>query len=140
MAVILNPYLHFRDKAREAMEFYQTVFGGELDVLTFAEQGDPYPGEGAKVMHAQLETPSGFTLMASDTPDRLEHERGENVFSVSHQRSEGRRSRAPWLLEEAQHGRQRHAGARDRGRGVRTFGMLVDAFGVTWLVNISAED
>ncbi len=36
--------------------------------MTFAENGDPYPGEGHKIMHAQLETASGFTLMASDMP------------------------------------------------------------------------
>ena len=31
MSTVLNPYLGFRDNARQAMEFYQSVFGGELD-------------------------------------------------------------------------------------------------------------
>ena len=44
MTVILNPILHFRDNAREAMEFYQTVFGGELDVMTFASRAIRIPG------------------------------------------------------------------------------------------------
>jgi len=139
MAVILNPYLHFRDKAREAMQFYQTVFGGELDILTFGEQGDPYPGEGAKVMHAQLETPSGFTLMGSDTPERMEHERGENVFSVSISGAKGDDAelRGYWKkLSLGAHVTQELETAVWGG----TFGMLVDAFGVTWLINISAED
>ena len=30
MASRLNPYLSFSDNARQAMEFYQSVFGGEL--------------------------------------------------------------------------------------------------------------
>ena len=33
----LNPYLGFRDNAREAMEFYTSVFGGELNVSTFGD-------------------------------------------------------------------------------------------------------
>lgn len=33
----LNPYLNFRDNAREAMQFYQSVFGGELDLQTLGE-------------------------------------------------------------------------------------------------------
>ena len=37
MTVRLNPYLSFKDNARQAMEFYQSVFGGELTVNTFAE-------------------------------------------------------------------------------------------------------
>ena len=37
MASRLNPYLSFRDDAREAMEFYHGVFGGKLDMTTFKE-------------------------------------------------------------------------------------------------------
>src|SRR3954470_10568688 len=83
MTAILNPYLNFRGTAREAIEFYHSVFGGELSVMTFAENGDPYPGEGDKVMHGQIDTPSGFTLMASDVTSAHEYTRGKNNFSVS---------------------------------------------------------
>ena len=65
MASRLNPYLNFQSDAREAIEFYRDVFGGELNVMTFGDMGGE-PADG--VMHAQLETPSGFTLMASDAP------------------------------------------------------------------------
>ena len=67
MTVQLNPYLHFADTAREAMEFYRSVFGGELHVLTFGDMGaeGPVPPPDG-VMHAYLETPDGFELMASD--------------------------------------------------------------------------
>ncbi|HEX6140730.1 MAG TPA: VOC family protein [Candidatus Limnocylindria bacterium] len=64
----LNPYLTFQGNAREAMEFYRDVLGGELTFSTFAEGGMPHePADAEKIMHAQLETPSGFTLMASDS-------------------------------------------------------------------------
>ena len=65
MTTILNPYLNFDGNAREAMEFYSSVFGGDVNVMTFGDMGE----EGDlkdKVMHSQLETPQGFTLMASD--------------------------------------------------------------------------
>ena len=63
----LNPYISFNDNAREAMEFYKEVFGGTLTLNTFGEygaQGD----EADKIMHGQLETDKGFTLMGADTP------------------------------------------------------------------------
>jgi PhnB protein len=64
----LNPYLTFQGKAREAMEFYRGVLGGELVVTTYAEGGMEHdPADAEKVMHSQLETPNGFTLMAADT-------------------------------------------------------------------------
>ncbi|GAA1745863.1 VOC family protein [Nostocoides vanveenii] len=63
--VTLNPYLTFDGNACEAMAFYAAVLGGDLRVSTFAEFGDP-GNEG--VMHAQLQTPAGFTSMASDMP------------------------------------------------------------------------
>jgi PhnB protein len=68
MASRLNPYLSFQGNAREAMELYREVLGGELTVTTFGEGGLPHqPGEADKVMHAQLETPAGYTLMGADS-------------------------------------------------------------------------
>jgi PhnB protein len=37
MASRLNPYLSFRDNARQAMEFYKAAFGGKLSLSTFKE-------------------------------------------------------------------------------------------------------
>ncbi len=74
MVTRLNPYVSFRDTAREAMEFYRTVFGGELVLSTFAEAGMPVvPGEGDRIMHGMLETPGGLVLMGADTPSSMEH-------------------------------------------------------------------
>jgi PhnB protein len=65
----LNPYLSFKDTARQAIEFYHSVFGGELRISTFKDSGasmDPIDDD--KVMHSQLDAPNGITLMVSDTP------------------------------------------------------------------------
>jgi len=79
MASRLNPYISFDGSAREAMEFYADVFGGELNASTFGELGGMEGADGNKIMHAQLETPSGFTLMASDTPPGMEYTPGNNM-------------------------------------------------------------
>ena len=71
MVARLNPYIGFRGKAREALEFYRSVFGGDLEVMTFGEMGDPDGAEADLVMHGRLETPQGFTLMAADAPDKM---------------------------------------------------------------------
>jgi len=79
----LNPYLSFKDNAREAMEFYTTVFGGKLTVSTFKEyHASQDPSEDNKVMHSILEADNGITFMASDTPNRMVYTAGTN-FSMS---------------------------------------------------------
>ena len=78
MPVLLTPYLTLDGTAREAMTLYQSVFGGELSVMTFGDMG----AEGdlaAKVMHAHLATPDGLTLMASDIPPGEVVEPGSTV-------------------------------------------------------------
>ena len=83
MTVRLNPYLSFRDDAREAMTFYQSVVGGELTVSTFADfHASEDPAEQDKVMHSHLETPDGLVLMGADTPNSMEY-RPQAGVSVS---------------------------------------------------------
>ncbi|TPW72883.1 VOC family protein [Schumannella sp. 10F1B-5-1] len=137
MVAILNPYLNFRDNAREAMEFYQSVLGGELNINTFGDFQMPgiEEAEMGKVMHAQLETPSGFTLMGSDTPAYMDFAPGTN-FSVSLSGDEVDELRGYWAkLSEGATIQQELAPAPWGGE----FGMLVDKFGIAWLVNVNKE-
>jgi len=134
MATRLNPYLSFRDTARDAMELYRSVLGGELTVTTFGEaHASDDPAEAGKVMHAQLETPSGFTLMASDTPNVLELHEGSSI-SVSLSGDDDAELRRCW------------DGLSDGGTVTMplevapwgdAFGMLTDRYGITWFVNIA---
>ena len=72
MQTRLNPYLSFKDNAREAMEFYRSVFGGKLTVNTFKEfHASEDPGEDDKIMHAMLEAENGIVFMAADTPNAM---------------------------------------------------------------------
>lgn len=136
MATQLNPYLNFRDQARAAMEFYSSVFGGELSMQTFKEAGaSPNAGDDEKIMHAQLITPNGITLMASDTPARMEYTAGGNVqLSLTGENEPELRGYFDRLAE---------GGAvtmpLEQAPWGDTFGMCADRFGIRWMVNISAQ-
>lgn len=134
MASRLNPYFSFPDgRARAAMERYREIFGGELTISTFAEGGG-LTGEGADgVMHAQLETPEGYTLMASDTPPGMPAEQLNGGVNVSLSGDEGT-LRGYWdgLAQGGQ-----VVMPLERQIWGDTYGMLVDEFGVSWMVNIA---
>jgi PhnB protein len=136
MSTTLNPYLGFRDNAKQAMEFYQSVFGGELTLSTFGEfQASEDPAEQGKIMHGMLVTDSGLKLMGADTPNTMAYTPGDN-FSVSLSGDDEDELRGFWTglsaggtiaqpLEKAPWG--------------DTFGMCADKFGVNWLVNIAPK-
>jgi PhnB protein len=134
MATTLNPYLSFRDTARPAMEFYRDVFGGELSIDTFAayEMGQE-PSENDLVMHAQLETPAGFTIMASDTPSSMPYSPAAG-FSVSLS-GDDEAALESWWTALADGGTVTMPLEAPPWGG--KFGMLTDRFGVAWMVAIS---
>ena len=136
MTVRLNPYLNFLDNAREAMTFYQSVLGGELTMSTFGEfHASEDPSEQDKIMHAQLETADGFVLMASDTPNQMEH-RPQAGVSVSISGDDEAKLRGYW------------DGLSEGGAVIMpfekapwgdTFGMVLDRFGTHWMVNATGQ-
>jgi PhnB protein len=132
MAARLNPYLTFGNTARAAMEFYRDVFGGELAVSTFGEFGNDGP-ERDLVMHASLESPSGFTIMASDTPPGMERATG-TAISVSLSGEEADGLRACW--DKLADGGTVSVPLAKQVWGDE-FGQCTDRFGVPWLVNIA---
>lgn len=137
MRTTLNPYLSFKANARQAMEFYQSAFGGELTMNTFEEfHASEDPDEADKIMHAMLEAENGIIFMAADTPNQMEYHPGSNIsMSLSgdnetelrayfEKLSAGGDVRMP--LEKAPWG--------------DTFGMCTDRFGVNWMVNITESE
>ena len=136
MPTILNPYLGFRDTAREAMTFYQSVFGGDLQLSTFGDfHASEDPAEADKIMHGMLTSEKGFVLMGSDTPDSMDYSAGSSI-SVSlsgddeaelrgyYEKLSGDGGTVTVPMEPAPWG--------------DIFGMCTDKFGVAWLVNVNA--
>jgi PhnB protein len=129
----LNPYIAFAGTAREAMEFYKSVFGGSLTLNTFGEFGAPDPSLNDKIMHAMLETDAGYTIMASDTAPGMQITVGNNI-TISLSGDDDAALRGYWEklaesgtvtmpLEKQMWGDE--------------FGQLIDRYGIPWMVNIT---
>jgi PhnB protein len=131
----LNVYINLNGKAKEALEFYHSIFGGELNTTTFKEGGmQVKPEEENLLMHGQL-TFGDKDIMISDTPSymgspelggfsmSLSGEEANELKQYWNKLSEGGKINQP--LEQAPWG--------------DTFGMLTDKFGVDWMVNITSS-
>lgn len=126
----LEVYLFFKGDCREAMEFYKSVFGGDVNYTPYGDTPMPGPG-GDKdwIMHASLE--GGLVkLMASDAPEASPETKKVSLSlggtdetkmrEVFEKLSAGGKVRQP--LEKAPWG--------------DIYGSLVDQFGVDWMMNI----
>ncbi|CAM3943496.1 VOC family protein [Janibacter anophelis] len=135
MASKLNPYLNFDGNAREAMEFYQSVLGGELVVHTFGESMPDAGDLADQVMHASLITEAGYTIFASDPPPGMPVTSGTNItVSISGDDTEQLRSYWAGLT----------AGAEitmplEMQMWGDEYGAFTDRYGIPWMVNISGS-
>jgi PhnB protein len=135
MSTKLVPYLNFSGNTREAMEFYHSVFGGDLTMQTFGEAmptGDAEMDKG--IMHSELIS-NGVHFMASEGAPGMPVNQGNNMnmslFGVAADEAElmgyfaklSEKGTVAMPLEKAPWGAY--------------FGMVVDQFGVQWMVNIS---
>ena len=135
MASRLNPYLSLPGTAREAAHFYRDVFGGELSVMTFGEAGAADAPHADQVMHARLDSPSGYTLMLADMPPGTDHVRGNDV-AISLSGDDADELRGFW--DRLVDGGAVQVPLEPQMWG-DVFGMCTDRFGVAWMVNIAGE-
>jgi PhnB protein len=133
VATRLNPYISFDGNAREALEYYQRVLGGTLTLSTFGEFGAPGSPEADKIMHGQLETDAGFTLMGADMPPGQDHKPGNDI-AVSLSGDDAAELHGYW---EKLSSRGTVSVPLEKQMWGDEFGSLVDQFGIGWLVNIS---
>jgi PhnB protein len=133
MASQLNAYLNFNGDTRQALEFYESVFGGTLVLNTFAQYGAQDSPDADRIMHGMLETEAGYTIMAADVTSEMEYQPMAG-FSMSLSGDEGDLLRGYWEKLSA-------SGAVTMPMQKQVwgdeFGMCVDGYGVSWLVNIS---
>jgi len=132
VASVLNPYISFRNNARQAMEFYKDVFGGTLTLNTFGEYGDPNAPGADGIMHGQLNADSGFTLMGADTPPGMETNPGDNI-TISLSGDDEQELRGYW--EKLSQGGTVSVPLEKQMWG-DLFGQCTDQFGIPWMVNI----
>lgn len=133
---LLNPYISFRGTAREALTYYQSVFGGELDLSTFKDFSMPGidENEADQIMHGQLDAPGGLTLMAADTPSSMDLAEGSKItISLSGDDQDELQGFWDHLAEGGSVGMPLEAAPWGA-----FFGQLTDRYGVNWMVNIAA--
>ena len=153
MSITTTTHLNFRGDARAALEFYQSVFGGQVTIATYGDFGMPQDAPGAaNVVFGQVETEAGFRVMAYDIP-------GQTGDSATAARPAGstRRENGVTLTDQSFFVSVRgdtldevqgYWAALSTGASIVEplaasawspgFGMLTDAFGVTWILDVAA--
>jgi PhnB protein len=130
----LNPYLNFNGNARQAMEFYASVFGGKLTLSTFGELGAASGPDAELIMHSQLESDAGYTIMGADATSEMPYTQ-PGGFSVSISGDDADAMHGYWDKLSA-------SGAvslpLEKQVWGDEFGMCVDGFGIPWMLNISS--
>lgn len=136
MGINLTPYVNWRGQARDAMEFYQSVLGGQLDVMTFADMGGTATGvpedEVDWVMHSALTVSDSVVLMGADHPSSVPGEPQTQQVSISGDDAATLRAWWEGLTEGAS-----ILAPLEQAPWGDSFGMLRDRYGVDWLVNIA---
>ncbi|WP_433385747.1 VOC family protein [Micromonospora sp. KLBMP9576] len=148
MAISTTTHLNFRGDARQALEFYQSVFGGQLTAIAYGDFGMPKDLPDAdKIVFGQVTADNGFSVMAYDVPGQATpaaapatttRENGMTLtgerFFVSVRGDSTEEVGALWdkLAEGAdlieKYGPSQWAPG---------FGMLTDRFGVTWILDVA---
>ncbi|WP_442978095.1 VOC family protein [Saccharothrix sp. 6-C] len=134
LSVTTTAHLNFRGDARAALEFYRSVFGGHLAVVTYQDAGDVHEeSEADHVMWGQVLGDDGFHVMAYDVPSRTAYERGENSFFVSVRGETAEEVTGCW--ERLRDGATVVVPLGPAG-WAPAYGMLRDRFGVVWVLDV----
>lgn len=135
MTITTVAHINLRGNAREALEFYQSVFGGDLIVATNTDaQNVEIPEEADQVSWGQVTSPSGFHIMAFDVPSSRPWSPGESPFFVSVRGTDETEISAYW--ERLSIGASTVVPLGPAGWSP-LYGMLTDKFGVTWVLDIA---
>jgi PhnB protein len=136
VSIAVTPHLNFRGNAREALTFYQSVFGGDLTVVTYADMGNPDPATVDLVAWGQVSAAGGFRVMAYDVYPNLPYAQGSHSYYVSVRGTDEAELRGYWdrLADGA-------IVAQPLGPApwAPLYGQLTDRYAVTWVLDIAAE-
>ena len=137
MTVTTTTHLNFRGQARPALEFYRSVFGGQLVAVTYAEAHSVQrPEEADQVMWGQVRSEQGFAVMAYDVPASRSYAPGTDPVFVSVRGTDPDELRRYWdaLSEGAT-----LTAPLEPSAWAPLYGMLTDRFGVTWVLDVAVS-
>ena len=137
MTIVTTTHLNFRGQARAALEFYQSVFGGEITLVSYQDaQNVQDPSEADQIMWGQVISDNGFHVMAYDVPAGMPWEPGQSSFFVSIRGASVEEITSYWKeLSEGATVVQELAPA----GWAPLYGMLNDRFGVVWVLDVIAD-
>jgi PhnB protein len=135
--MVVQPYLYFGGRCEEAIEFYKTALGAQVDMMMrFSESPDPNmcaPGTGDKIMHASLRVGESVVMLSDGSCDGLPTFAGISLSLLTKDVAEA----------------EKHFNALSDGGQVQMpltetffsprFGMVADKFGVSWLVLVEQK-
>ena len=138
MSINTVAHINFRGEARPALHFYQSVFGGDLVLLTHAQiYGTTDPAEADLVSWGRVVSKDGFAIMAYDAPASRAYDPGQSPFFISVSGGAGDEIRAYW-------GKLKVDGEilQDLAPAGWSplYGMLRDRFGITWVLDVQSSD
>ena len=136
MTISTTTHLNFSGNARAALEFYQSVFGGEITLVSYADaQSVQDPAEANQIMWGQVNGGNGFHVMAYDVPSRMPWNQGQNAFFVSVRSASAEEIANCWkALSEGSTIVQELAPS----GWAPLYGMLKDQFGVVWVLDVES--
>ena len=137
MSIDTVTHINLRGDARAALEFYQSVFGGTLTVITYRDaQAVQNPAEADHIMWGGVTSPDGFKIMAFDVPSAREWNQGTESYFVSVRGTDADEVTRYWE-------------GLSKGSTVKVplgpsawsplYGMVTDRFGVTWVLDVAVE-
>ncbi|MDY7227050.1 VOC family protein [Hyalangium rubrum] len=137
MSIAVTHHLNFRGEARAALEFYKSVFGGDIAIVTYKDAHNvQVPAEADQVMWGQVAARNGFRVMAYDVPSRQPWEPGKNAFFVSVRGDSADEITGLW--EKLALGATVVVPLAKSGWSP-LYGMLKDRFGITWVLDVAVE-
>lgn len=135
MSVTTTAHLNFRGAAREALDFYHVVFGGEKALVTYADAGAAQdPSAAGEIMWGEVRSENGFHVMAYDVPSFMDWNPGENAYFVSVRGDDAEEITRLWDGLSA--------GATivmplNPAPWSPLYGMVRDRFGVVWVLDVA---
>ncbi|GAA4159308.1 VOC family protein [Gryllotalpicola daejeonensis] len=136
MSVSFTPYLQFRGQAKEAMTFYQSVFGGELSVMTFGDSGMTEGVDPSQVMHSQLDGP--VNLMGSDVPESMPLSSGSSISLCFSGDAEGLDTGRSYYEKLGEGGS--NVMPLDLAPWGDYYGSVTDKYGFSWMFDFSSPE
>ncbi|HWW71933.1 MAG TPA: VOC family protein [Duganella sp.] len=129
-------HLNFRGQAREALDFYQSVFGGQVNALTYKDFNQvTNEAEADQLIWGQVMADTGFRVMAYDVPSNTPWNPGENAFMIVLEAKTQDEIRAYW--DKLSDGATVISGLQP-AQWTPLFGVLKDRFGTPWTLSVAA--